>query len=440
MSIKNIIKFHNPLKTITLIITLVAALAFIACGSNNATPAESLTRQDFLEDLDYLLKVTEQNFPYLGIAYRRFGVHLLDAGQALREKIADENTPIDFTTFINLLRSEFFANRSGIGHFWMLSEAERLRNYERWAGGYMFFGAEHSNFMHSIMGTPPRYPSPIPNHPGAAPNPSGDYAVVFEIIEEGRIAYMRLASLHDELLYRDDDILNFLMGLGGFEHLIIDMRSSLGGRTEHFDNLVAARLINQRLSVTYHDFYKAGPHNIAFLGLFGRMPNAGPFAHRRFDIGQLDTIFANVGGANYICPDVLADLSVFDYHFSGTRTVVPGPVRSPFNGKIWMLVDERVMSAGTQVAHFYKETGFATLVGQTTGGGVGGNSQAQAGAFHIRNYFALPNTNMIVMFDLTFRTDSQGRPLELGVEPHYFNRPGMDALETVLVIIGEGGY
>jgi len=35
-------------------------------------------------------------------------------------------------------------------------------------------------------------------------------------------------------------------------------------------------------------------------------------------------------------------------------------------------------------------------------------------------------------------TDERGRPIEAGTEPHYSNRGGMDALETVLALIVEG--
>jgi len=38
---------------------------------------------------------------------------------------------------------------------------------------------------------------------------------------------------------------------------------------------------------------------------------------------------------------------------------------------------------------------------------------------------------------LFYVTDRYGRPLEAGTIPHYFNRPGMDALETVLAMIEE---
>jgi len=45
--------------------------------------------------------------------------------------------------------------------------------------------------------------------------------------------------------------------------------------------------------------------------------------------------------------------------------------------------------------------------------------------------------SIIFCFDIFYVTDSLGRPLEAGNVPHYFNRPGIDALEAVLALIKE---
>jgi C-terminal processing protease CtpA/Prc len=99
-----------------------------------------------------------------------------------------------------------------------------------------------------------------------------------------------------------------------------------------------------------------------------------------------------------------------------------------------MLIDENVASAANQVAAFYKYTRFATLVGETTGGISGSPAVASS------NHFVLPNTGIIVRYDAAYVTTAFGHPLEMGIEPHHFNRPGLCALETVLELINEDGY
>ena len=97
-----------------------------------------------------------------------------------------------------------------------------------------------------------------------------------------------------------------------------------------------------------------------------------------------------------------------------------------------MLIDENVYSSALDVAAVHKDIGFATFVGETTGGG--------AGSPWYSNFFSLPNTGIIIRYDPGLVVDVRGRPLEYGIEPHYFNRPEMDALETVLAMIAEGAY
>jgi len=132
---------------------------------------------------------------------------------------------------------------------------------------------------------------------------------------------------------------------------------------------------------------------------------------------------------------VLYDIMRMDYYYVYAHTLQPSELQTQFNGKIWMLVDENMFSAAQWVATFYKEIGFATLVGNTTGGGLAFCSVAM-----FSNYITLPNTGIIVRYDTMLSLDPRGRPIEYGTEPHYFNRPGMDALETVLALIEEGWY
>ena len=131
----------------------------------------------------------------------------------------------------------------------------------------------------------------------------------------------------------------------------------------------------------------------------------------------------------------LADMERMDYGLQLRRRVSPRRLpqfdhQPAFNGKIWFLSGPRVASAGQLATTVVEDTGFATIVGEVTGGAYGGP----------RIYVALPNTGILFQMDVFYVTDRHGRPLEAGAIPHYFNRPGMDALETVLAMIAEGSY
>ncbi|MCL1997256.1 MAG: hypothetical protein FWG65_00635, partial [Turicibacter sp.] len=94
---------------------------------------------------------------------------------------------------------------------------------------------------------------------------------------------------------------------------------------------------------------------------------------------------------------------------------------------IWILVGRGNFSGAEMSGRIAKEAGF-TLVGQQA------NTRNSMGRVH----FPLPRTGHNIGMDLFYITDDTGRNTEeFPLEPHYFNRSGMDALDTVLAIIAE---
>jgi len=370
----------------------------------------TFTAEEILYDFDYMIAVLEANFPSFGIIYRRNGVDMLSVAQDLREQLERKEGYISFTTFVELLREDFFRFTHPVGH---------LRIAGLWELGLVkgrFYGLQpfyQMLSMHSGL----RLDSSWIFIP-----PVGRRRLTTQIIEDGRIAYLAYAGLMDWAMSRDDRHIleKFADEISGFEHLIIDMRDSRGGHPRFFYEFIAPLFAQNFHQTTIRNFYQAGDHNISHMRLRRGLIGAP------FDISQVGNIFPG----EYLSQEILDDLSAMDYMFTDTIAVWP---RGNFNGKIWMLVGPYMFSASQTVATFAESSGFATLVGETTGGMAVTHSISS-------NYFALPNTSIVIRYDHAFITDSRGRPLEYGTEPHYFNRPGMDAMETVLALIEEGWY
>jgi len=79
------------------------------------------TREGFLEDIDYLMWVLEENFPFLGTIYRRFGADMGEKANQLREIVADESREIDAQIFYEMLLEYFFTYGGRVGHLWAIS-------------------------------------------------------------------------------------------------------------------------------------------------------------------------------------------------------------------------------------------------------------------------------------------------------------------------------
>ena len=410
-------------------------------------PAE-LNTETLLEDFDRFIGIIEENFPFYGTARRKYGLDLYGQKTAARAAVEQLNTARQdsqiLRDFTDILSRYIITPLHSMGHMrglWAGSQAHEIQlALIKWDAGFevSWYPNLYAAHLNNVFTSPAalRYYgdplagvdidsylqkvlfTPVPNN------------VTFDIIQPDSVAYMKIRAMNSANFYHDGELIaDFGATIGNFDHLIIDIRGNQGGSADYFTWNVVAPLISEPASLFYYLFFKDGQHAKMFDELYYRdlqwqIAN-NLTLHRdapRFPIGELlpDLPYANA--------DDFAELS---YGIKREITVQPSAERLAFDGKIWLLVDRLSFSASEISAALAKESGFATLVGESTGGIFGGYTAA---------FIGLPNTGAIIRYDYGYATDLQGRSLEeFGVSPHIFNRPGMDALQTVLALIAEGG-
>jgi len=266
---------------------------------------------------------------------------------------------------------------------------------------------------------------------------------------DGRIAYINFNTFR-VLNFRNYSwrIDRFYMYTQEYDHLIIDIRNNTGGRTDFWRMLIMFTLWNEAERemppVPLYAFYNSGSRALQL-------------AHDHLTTERFATRFVPQQNEPLAISTLLADGSLPElnesdlqtlaygvrlnasvgylrtnhFHFTQERMWTPRP-RFPFDGKIWLLTSEENTEASAAFAYHVKYTEFATLVGEAPAGGFTST---------VMTHFNLPNTGIIVRWNVDYLTDAYGRSLEeFSVQPHYSNRPGMDALETVLAMIEEGLY
>jgi len=415
ITLKDILKILSPL----VVIVLIVGGIYLGIGINHGVQARRL-RAEIVYDFDYLLRTLEENLPTLDIIYRRNGVNLLALGQELRTALTNPAEDVNHMFFWQLLVRDFLSNSRGISHLGTVFEGQRywlLHHYwPYWKDALPTF-ARYTE----ILSVPPVFVEDLRH---VLPSAYAQENVTTEIIEEGNIAYIRIRHFSGDIDREIVTVRRFLQSVLSYQHLIIDLRGNGGGHPHYFHNLIGRMLITEPHAIYINNFYRAGSHNMDFIESMGHMrPHSTRF-----------TLEDAMGFVTEEYAHIVQDIMRMDYHYV-YRHVVEPILTIPFNGKIWMLVDEFMFSSAQLVATFYKEIDFATLVGNTTGGGL-----AFCNIAIYSNYIALPNSGIIVRYDTMLSLNSYGRPIEYGTDPHYFNRPGMDALETVLALIEEGWY
>jgi len=425
-------------------------------GIQRIFPPGTLTIEHFLEDIDSMMYILENNFALLDVAYWAWDVEAWALADNVRADViaAYEAGILCENRYLALLRINFFP-LLGTGHFdiftpgryqsmvtnpyggyrslvtaeniRLLETPLALRFYEHRVRDLNYFGDVHIEVLNETEAVYNRFfGTHLEWMRGRVPRHDGN--VYTKVIEDGRIGYISVQSFAGNL-HADEHtrVIEFYREIRDFEHLIIDLRGNQGGSISYALSTLFHPHLSEMVEVNSFHFFIDGPY-IRKHGenIFARTSSNGNLIIP-VDYRPLSEIFEEY----YFSDKRIQDFDRLDYGIaSGTGRIHPRSGEDAFAGKIWLLTDNRMMSAATQFAWISMETGFATHVGETTGGGLGG----------LRTLALLPNTGIAIYFDVFYITDERGRPLEAGTIPHHFNREGMDALETVLALIAEGEY
>ena len=444
-----------------------------------------LTREGLLYDFDYMMQLMEDSFPYFGVAYRRLGVDiraLADKTRAIIENypysmqeladsigIAIEDMPeLDEQVFWAILSHEFFDKFRGLAHADVLAlptfsslrhsfagasspfnrEAFRnpvtIRFYEEQDEFIAtIFDSEDWDMLYFILRRPP--PGTIQSDDMIQEEPTPN--LVMEIIEDGKIAYMSFASfMYPSFPLYWRPLTEFYREIYSYEHLIIDIRNNSGGSIDFWRMLIMYPLWADRdymPNMLLYAFYVDSELG-QLLGDAHHEAESDWFASRFVPENDYMLTIDEIVAAShlpYINEDDLRHLAygnrfntsianIEGRHFQGVHMTPMS--HYPFHGQIWLLTCSYNASSTALFSRHAKYMGFATLVGEQVSG---------AYTAHFRTFFSLPNTGIMVTWDIDYLVDQYGRSLEeFPTIPHYFNREGMDALETVLSMISEGTY
>jgi len=245
------------------------------------------------------------------------------------------------------------------------------------------------------------------------------YNVTAISLEPGVVAYVHIESFMNNVVLDSETLFPFFEEIRDYEHLIIDIRGNTGGWVNSFPANILSMLIDEKISFQHYEFFVASELTADFFENPSSMTDG--LLYGIFPIAE----FVEDRNMTYFNQQ---DLELLDYVMVWTVDHFPAEDNIPFNGEIWLLVDDMSMSASEMAAIISIGTGFATVVGEPTGGVTG----------VLYTYAALPNTGILFRIDLGYTVDSYGRSVEeFGVIPQVLSFPGMDALNTVFAIILE---
>ena len=361
---------------------LVLALLFALPGCS------ARERSIYEQDYDYLWDILENEYPHYHVAERLLGRELDEIKEQYAALLTEVESAEEFYELVvKPCLDEFKVNGLSIGHLDALDAAfynscvQSLDEYP---------DDPRIQFRRDELLNPKAlqfYRSPIFRE-GAEAAPLAFYVETNQVIRyfpEQNAAYVRIKHMTND---PDDgkELLSFFAKLEerGYEHCIIDIRGNTGGDTMHWMA------------------YIVGPN-------FAEMP-----------LEELPEL----------CPEDLEGVDSFLVMENGTMKITYGAFEPPlYTGRFWLLTDGLVYSSSDSLAADAKASGFATLVGERTGGnGIGYTPVIRC----------LPNTGICFRYDSGLGLNPDGSAnSEVGTAPDYECESGQ-ALDYCLELIEAG--
>lgn len=379
------VKFDSK-KYMLIILAGIIALGFFitGCSDDNSDNNRGLTMEEKLEDFEYLYSFIAEGYPFLRVNERVNGVHWLQEKDNFRTRIQNTNSDYGFMDEINnILRklNDFHTHtltEDMYPYFYKVyselpDEAgykpivEILEN-ETVVNRYKF--EEQSVESAKLFEHQQSY---LRNNP----------ACKTDIIIPDKVGYLRIYEMRAERIEHDGIIIrNFLEEVKDYEKLIIDIRGNGGGNDHYWMENVIEPLANEVVTLENYVFVRNDNLKEIYESL----------GYVLYPISNLDENTLSS------FPEEVA----IDYNYYGILTKTINPIEPVgFIGKIYLLVDKDVYSSADSLAAVCKGSGFATLVGGSTGGGGGGN-----GAGPLLS--SLPNSGILFRFSGYLLLNSEG--------------------------------
>ncbi|MEA5127636.1 MAG: S41 family peptidase [Proteiniphilum sp.] len=338
----------------TLKISLFVVLVFMIVIINSSCSREKqLSTSQKINDFECLYSSLKENYPFFEVNKRQNNVDWLTKKNEYLDKI--KKTENDSTYFL-VLKS--IISELNSGH----TSLSPTLYYDNYLAAYKKLSIESPGYKKwveflEIDSLKPKYWSKIQKSQNSETRGSADHTIpkpnYTDTIIDDRIGVMMIESFSLFNIQRDEPkISEFLESAKGLEALIIDIQDNGGGATAYWKENIVGKIISDPVVNVTYPIIKDGAINWSFYEDF-------------FNEAEVLS-----GDKNF--PEIPAELISERYYIKTTvDTIYPNnPIG--FQGKIYLLVNEKVFSSSEGFAQFCKTTNWATVAGVQTGGdGIG---------------------------------------------------------------------
>lgn len=324
---------------------------------------KELSQEERVEDFNYLFNQIRDNYPFFGILKRQYGIDFLGNYSRYLNEVKFCKSDQEFQKIMQNIMADLHNDHATIADEEYVKET--LEYYSHfWKDPSMYYefltmNKESVRDRYNIKGV---QSSQIEKE--KSKKKSGHKKTSLETLTEDDgenlqtkiikpgLGLVRVNEMLAEYELSDDmnKLDEFLENNPNLKALIIDIRQNSGGNIEYWQNYLLPRLIEKKVSVENHMFFRDGMRTKMLLQ-------------------SEDISYENIENVNLANMDLnhKEDLENFSYYSKDEIEISPLK-ENRFKGNLYLLVDEGVYSAAEGLANFCKNTKIAKLVGHKTGG------------------------------------------------------------------------
>ncbi|WP_346962518.1 S41 family peptidase [Clostridium sp.] len=344
-------------KYLLILLSLIAVLYLVSCKSIN-TLENNLTKEEKVEDFQYMYDVIKKSYPYLEVNKRVNNIDWLANKESYLEKIKNTKNDDEFISKLDNILADL-----NNGHTHLINNStlfELFNDAYGELGWYDFFDDEVVKKRYESLGA-----TAVNNKVFSTED------LILKDIVEGKIGYIYLPQMtpRGESIAEDINVISkYIKTLENYEAIVIDIRGNSGGSDEYWTEVIS-RIIPKSYNTSGYILFRDS--DIINDYIKSRDINTE-------DIGDLPKEIVSNGS-----DEIMSD---FKYFIKNNR-IIETKDSINFKGNIYLLVDSVVYSSAESFSIFCKESGIATVIGETTGGDGGGYDPV---------LFKLKNSGLIV--------------------------------------------
>lgn len=316
---------------------------------------ENLSQEEMVEDFNYLFNEIRDNYPFFGVLKRKYGIDFLSNYSKYLSEVKFCKNDEEFTRTMEKIIGDLHNDHATIAQKPYVEET--LDYYSHfWKDPSMYYefltmNKESVRDRYDIKGVQSKDLKKKKSLKKARDTENSGENLEVKLLDK-ELGLVKINEMLAEYELDDDmeKLDKFLEENENLKALVIDIRGNSGGNIEYWQEYLLPRLIEKKVFVNNHMFFKDGMRTRLLLKSEGiSCENIS-----NVDLGKMDL-------------EHKEDLKDFSY-YSKDKIEISPLNDNKFKGNLYLLVDEGVYSAAEGMANFCKNAKIAKLLGQKTGG------------------------------------------------------------------------